>query len=100
MSDEKCTCPKDEIPWHNNPDCPVLKAESSFAAPTLLAAVELACDKWSWIQAGTREPLSISLKRTEREMDVFEMIVSMNNLRTQFEKWKAANNQVSDGGGS
>lgn len=36
MSDEKCTCPKDEIPWHNNPDCPVLKAESSFAAPTLL----------------------------------------------------------------
>ena len=76
------------------------QAPSSFAAPTLLAAVELACDKWSWIQAGTREPLSTSLKRTEREMDVFEMIVSMNNLRTQFEKWKAANNQVSDGGGS
>lgn len=42
MSDEKCTCPKDEIPWHNNPDCPVLKAESSFAAPTLLCDIESA----------------------------------------------------------
>lgn len=46
MSDEKCTCPKDEIPWHNNPDCPVLKEESSFAAPTGLGGIVELRDGW------------------------------------------------------
>lgn len=33
MSVGKCTCPRDEIPWHNNPECPQAKAASSFAEP-------------------------------------------------------------------
>ena len=57
----------------------------------LLAAAELACDKWEWLQAGTREPLSLALARPENEMAVFEMVVTMNNLRSKMQKLKAAN---------
>jgi len=39
--EEKCTCPKDEIPWHNNPECPMAKAKSELDAPTGLAVVAL-----------------------------------------------------------
>lgn len=67
------------------------EAKGQFAPSTLLEAVGLACDKWEWIQAGTREPLSIALKRPENEMHLFEMVISMNNLRTKMQKFKASN---------
>lgn len=68
-----------------------LATPPALPSATLLAAVENACDKWEWIATGTREPLSIALKRKENEMPLFEMVLSMNNLRTQYKKWKAAN---------
>lgn len=57
----------------------------------LLAAIELALDEWAWIQGGAREPLSFTLRRPENEIKVFKMVVSMNNLKRQYGKWKAAN---------
>ena len=59
----------------------------------LLAAAELACDRWEWIQAGTREPLSLALARPENEIALFEMVATMNNLRSKMQKLKAANDE-------
>lgn len=81
----------------STPETPRLTGDLAVCSTDLLAAVALALEEWAWIQAGTRQPLSIVLRRPENELKVFKMVVSMNNLKRRYEKWKAANAKVRGG---
>ena len=60
--------------------------EENRKTEKLRDAVEMVMENYSSITSVSREPVCMALKRKSNEMSVLRLVVSLNNLKKQFDK--------------